>query len=219
MATTSQVIDVMASRLGVSNRDLAMRARYLTPAGWLPKGGRGNNAPQLESRHAAALLVSALIPCSQIESPTALHALAGQGTAKIVILPTGQLVEALPNQPAPENGVDFTSGNFIEVLGQVLDYLRQPDPESQRKGNAVRYAGVIVSCERARGYLNDWRHRIIDESSNDPMKQFMNNDIEFNGHVMSPANPLALARDTAIHNRHLKAVADCLGPISTPPAL
>ena len=129
------LIDLIATETLWPRTDVAMRYRYLTAAGMLPKGGRGRNAPHLDSRHAAALLVAVLADAPQSGAAEAVRAIDGAGRGTLHLA----------------DGTVVAEGSFLDVVAQIIDSYRSPNPATVAAAERVANITVCTAAGVSRG--------------------------------------------------------------------
>lgn len=129
VANVPQTVSVIAETSGWPKADVQMRARYLGPAGLLPKGGRGLNAPDLEPHHAANLLLATLCGGPQTEAVQAVQTCGAKSGTGAWLMPDG---EAVP-YAGPGRATLIPAGTtFLDSITQVLAWRRDQHPLGAR---------------------------------------------------------------------------------------
>ena len=147
MARTPEVVELIANVTEWPKSDVAMRVRYLTPDGWLPKGGRGLNSPDLTERHMAALVIAVLAGGPQAEAAKTVRTIGERAAPTLVSAPG-------PSRPlsttSPNRKPLFASGTtFIDALAQAIAWRRDKNP----LGDSVVGVGVHTEAGESVGYL------------------------------------------------------------------
>ena len=223
MATTANIVDVIASEAGIPASVVAMKARYLTHASVLPKGGRGTGAPQLTSRDAAQLILALAHDGPAVETAEAVRALGAYP-----VMQSTKIWSHGGRHSQYEVDITSNGGTLLDALAGMIDAARVEDGASADFAHAmmmlgtfsitqsggVTWAQIEPSMFVEEKYNINLEHSPV-VSSNEPVFLFSKNDEKFAAIVKTPRT---LRRRTSVSFSMFFVVADALGKTNTLPA-
>ena len=223
MATTANIVDVIASEAGIPASVVAMKARYLTHASVLPKGGRGTGAPQLTSRDAAQLILALAHDGPAVETAEAVRALGAYP-----VMQSSKIWSHSGRHSPYEVAITSDGGTLLDALAGMIDAARVEDTVSAdftyammmfgtfsiTQSGGVTWAQIEPSMYVAEKYNINMEHSPV-VSSNESIFLFSENDEKFSAIVRTPRT---LRRRTSISFSMFFVVADALGKTTAIPA-